>query len=88
MARFVFLLFGVLRIAGLWAAEYDIPAALRFTLERGEGDSPIVYYFSVPETTDESYPILLLCEGSSSERDLETVFFIRQWFADRVVPLQ
>lgn len=31
------------------AAEYDIPPSIRFTLDREEGFTPIIYYFSTPD---------------------------------------
>jgi pimeloyl-ACP methyl ester carboxylesterase len=68
--------------------EYNIPPSIRFTIEREESASPIVYYFSPPDTYSRGYPILILCEGSSSKGNIGSVFFIREYFAKRVQPLQ
>lgn len=84
---FLLLCFGFLEISCSWASEYHIPPSIRFTLEHEEDCLPIVYYFSSPDKIDEAYPILLLCEGSSSKGNLGSVFFIREWFSDRVSPL-
>lgn len=70
------------------ADQYNIPSSIRFTLERENNESPIVYYFSHPEAIDKSYPILVLCEGSSSKGDIRSVFWIRNHFTERVEPLQ
>lgn len=72
----------------LKADEYNIPPSIRFTIDREESTLPIVYYFSPPDTIDRTYPILVLCEGSSSKGDVGSVFFIREYFAERVQPLQ
>ena len=71
----------------LKAEKYDIPSSIRFTAQREENASPIVYYFSPPTTINKTYPILILCEGSSSKGDLESVLFIRKYFAERVQSL-
>jgi len=71
------------------AGQYNIPPSIRFTIEReNNNESSIVYYFSSPNAVDESYPILVLCEGSTSKSDIESVFFIRNYFVERVEPLQ
>lgn len=70
------------------ADQHTIPSSMRFTIEREEGALPIVYYFTPPDVNSESYPILVLCEGSSSKEDVGSVFFIREYFAARVQPLQ
>lgn len=71
----------------LEAKQYDIPTAIRFTIEREDGELPIVYYFSPPDNND-PYPILILCDGSSSKGDIRSVFFIRECLEDRILPLQ
>lgn len=71
----------------LKADEYNIPPSIRFTIDREENALPIVYYFTPPDAAQD-YPILLLCEGSSSKGDVRSVFFIREYFAERVQPLQ
>lgn len=67
--------------------ECNIPPSIRFTTDREENAVPIVYYFSPPDRLDKTYPILILCEGSSSKGDLGSVFFIRKYFAEKVQPL-
>ncbi len=73
--------------ASLKADEYNIPPSIRFTIDREEYALPIVYYFSEPNIIDGTYPILILCEGSSSRWDVGSVFFIREYFAERIKPL-
>lgn len=85
--RFLFLILSFFGAFYSWASSLDIPSDIRFTLDREEGSCPIVYYFTPPEKTDETYPILILCEGSSSKNDLKSVFFIREYFLDRVSAL-
>lgn len=68
----------------LKAHECHIPNSLRFAIEREENASPIVYYFSSPDIVDRTYPILILCEGSSSKKDVESVFFIREYLASLI----
>lgn len=81
---FILCFYGAVKIQ---AEEYNIPPSIRFTLDREGSTSPLVYYFSPPDTA-QNYPILLLCEGSSNKGDLGSVFFIRNYFAERVQPLQ
>lgn len=66
--------------------EYD--ASTRFTLEKENSTSPIVYYFSTPDTADKPYPILVLCEGSTSKGHIGSVLFIRNYLAPKIKPLQ
>lgn len=70
------------------ADQYNIPPSIRFTVERENNESSIVYYFSPPDSIDKSYPILVLCEGSTSKGDIGSVFFIRNYFVERVEPLR
>lgn len=72
----------------LKAEEYNISPSIRFTIDREENVLPIVYYFSPPDAINREYPILVLCEGSSSKGDIGSVFFIREYFAERIRPLQ
>ncbi len=67
------------------AEAYNIPPAIRFTLERSEADSPIIYYFSKPHA--ETYPILVLCDGSEQKGNLRSVFHIREFFSQRIEDL-
>ncbi len=74
----------LLSCAHVCATDYDIPSSIRFSLNREASASPLVYYFSSPELLDNSYPILVLCDGSESKEDLRSVFFIRDYFAERM----
>ncbi len=66
------------------AAEYDIPPSIRFTLDREESPSPIVYYFSSPDASETTYPIFIICDGSESKRSERSIFFVRDFFAERI----
>ncbi len=67
MKWIVVVLFGFLQFSQANAVEsYNIPPYIRFALDREGSSSPLVYYFSPPDTAQD-YPILLLCEGSSSK---------------------
>ncbi|MBP9842216.1 MAG: hypothetical protein KBC64_07345 [Simkaniaceae bacterium] len=54
----------------------------RFCLSREEGNSPIVYYLSAPQV--ESYPILVICDGSGKRSGL----FMRECLTSWLEPLQ
>lgn len=69
------------------AAEYDIPSSIRFTCDRKDTASEIVYYFKKPVISAENYPILILCEGSSLKGDLESVMFMFKYFEEQVAAL-
>lgn len=66
------------------AAGYDIPPSIRFTLEREDSSSPIVYYFSLPDAAEQPYPILIMCDGSESKGSERSVFFVRDFFTERI----
>lgn len=85
----VFCLFCILFCSCIYAeaSPYNIPSSIRYTIEREEGESPIVYYFTTPEINNDSYPILILCEGSSNLDDIDSVYFIRDYLSARVQPL-
>ena len=83
---FVFCLLSLTCCHQTEASHYDIPPEVRFTLNREEGSSPIVYYFSKPKEA-ETYPILILCEGSSNMLDLKSVFYIRNYLAEKIEAL-
>ena len=80
--KFIFCILCVLSWK-LWAESptYNIRPSVRFTLDREGSASPLVYYFSKPDAAQD-YPILVLCEGSSSKEDLGSVFFIREYFSE------
>lgn len=88
MKRIILILLFIISLGSIAnAANYDISPPIRFTLDREESISPLVYYFSPPHTAQD-YPILVLCEGSSSKGNLHSVLFIRDYFAQRIQSLQ
>lgn len=67
------------------AAEYDIPPSIRFTLDREECSTPIIYYFSTPDAAPgKTYPIFIICDGSVSKGNERSIFFVRDFFAGRI----
>ncbi len=66
------------------ATEYDIPQSIRFTLEREESSSSIVYYFSPPDAIEKPYPIFIICDGSESKGGERSILLVRDFFAERV----
>ena len=64
--------------------EYEIPSSLRFTCSRGDVDSEIVYYYKKPAETVESFPILILCDGSSTKGALRSMMFMFKYFEEQV----
>lgn len=66
------------------ATEDDIPPSIRFTLEREESFPPIVYYFSPPDTNNKPFPIFIICDGSESKGSERSIFFVRDFFEERV----
>lgn len=61
------------------ASDFDVLPAIRFTLERESGASPIVYYLTKPDLINTPYPILIVCDGSLSKGHLTSVLFMRQY---------
>jgi pimeloyl-ACP methyl ester carboxylesterase len=58
---------------------YEIPASSRFTTKRLTLNSPdIIYYFSRPKT--DSFPIAILCGGSSLEENLSSIIHFHRYF--------
>lgn len=76
----------VLMFGALWFGACN--AVLRCTCQRTDSGPDIVYYFSAPtkksKKKSKNYPIVMLCEGSSSKDDLKSVLFIRQHFSARI----
>ena len=56
----------------------------RFTCPRDGGNSEIVYYFSKPSAQPKNYPIVMLCEGSSSKGDLKSVLRMNHDFGTSI----
>ncbi len=84
---FVFIAFVVLFELKADAVNWDIPSHVRIELARERGASPLVYYFSKPELAEKPYPILILCDGSTS-KDLRSAFYIWNYFFDKIQSLQ
>jgi hypothetical protein len=57
-------------------APYEIPASSRFTAKRDADAPDIVYYLSKPNVT--SYPIAILCGGSSSKDDITSIIHVHR----------
>jgi hypothetical protein len=88
MKHIIFYLVAIISLGlNIEAAGYDISPSLRFTLERENRASPLVYYFTSPDVSNQSYPILVLCDGSDSKGNLRSVLFIREYFAERICAL-
>lgn len=84
---FAFLFAAISLFIQVDATEYDIPPSIRFTLEREEISSPIVYYFSPPDALEKSYPIFVICDGSESKGSERSIFMVRDFFDERVSSL-
>ena len=67
------------------SSPYIVPSSIRYTLDRNLNDEPMIYYFSKPDI--DSYYILVLCEGSSSIDDIDSVLGSRYFYEDRVKSL-
>ncbi len=58
---------------------YEIPASSQFTVNRHDLTAPdIICYFSSPKSN--SYPIAILCGGSSSENDIQSIIHFHRYF--------
>ncbi|HAB99601.1 MAG TPA: hypothetical protein DCE71_07260 [Parachlamydiales bacterium] len=87
--RLIFsILIGLFAYPYLQADEYNIPPSIRFTIDREGSSPPLVYYFTSPDYADKTYPILVLCEGSTSKGDLRSVCWFREYFSEKIRPLQ
>src|SRR5688572_24411945 len=76
--RFILFILCFCGAINIQAEEYNIPPSIRFTLDREPRTSPIVYYFSKPDSIKTPYPILIICDGSLSKDNLTSVLFMRQ----------
>lgn len=59
-------------------ARYEIPASSRFTAKRDADGPDIVYYLSKPDVS--SYPIAIVCTGSTSRDSITSVIDIQSIF--------
>jgi len=65
---------------------YTIPARARYTTPRPhEKDPDIIYYFTPPQK--ESYPIALICTGSSTKECLYSIIHIHRYFLKEFMDL-
>lgn len=80
-----FFLIAVIICSSLSAhCQIDLPTPLRFTCKRSGNNADIVYYFNAPSKQPKDFPIVVLCEGSSGEGDLESVMFMHQYFRSQI----
>jgi hypothetical protein len=66
------------------ATEYNIPPSIRYSLDREESSSPIIYYFFEPNNSLKTYPIFIICDGSDIKDQERSVFYIMDFFKERV----
>lgn len=65
---------------------YEIPASCRFVAKRQDPLAPeIVYYQSLPKET--SFPIAILCEGSSDKNNIASVIHFHRYFLQEFMDL-
>lgn len=65
---------------------YEIPASSRYTCGRSaEGAPDIVYYFTSPK--EDSFPIAVLCTGSSSPGSVSSVIHLHRYFLQECLDL-
>ncbi len=65
-------------------SNYQVPPSCRYSLTRPEG-TDLIYYFSKPHVS--SYPITILCEGSSSKNNLYSVVHLHRYFLEELMGL-
>ena len=66
---------------------YDIPTSSRYTYERPRAGEPdIVYYLSSPKAN--SFPIAVLCTGSSSKGSVSSVIHFHRYFLQECLDLE
>lgn len=63
---------------------YKIPASSRYTLTR-ENNSELIYYLSKPQQS--SFPIAILCGGSSSRNDIVSIIHFYRYFLKEFLDL-
>jgi pimeloyl-ACP methyl ester carboxylesterase len=65
---------------------YEIPASSRFAVNSSEAGAPnIISYFSAPKA--DSYPIAILCGGSSSAADIQSIIHFHRYFLQEFLDL-
>lgn len=68
------------------ATEYNIPPSIRSTCFRDNSEQEIIFYFKAPDSNP-SYPILILCGGSSNKESIGSEFFMFEYFREKVAAL-
>lgn len=66
-------------------APYDIPLSARLTTTRAADEPDIVYYLSRP--TQPTYPIAILCGGSTLEADISSIIHFHRYFLKEFLDL-
>ena len=61
---------------------YTIPASSRFI---AKSDPDVIYYFSAP--TSESFPIAIVCGGSSSKTDIQSIIHVHRYLLQEFLDL-
>ena len=65
---------------------YEIPTSSRFAVNRSEVAAPdVISYFSAPKS--DSYPIAILCGGSSSAGDVQSIIHFHRYFLQEFLDL-
>jgi hypothetical protein len=65
---------------------YEIPSSSRYTMSRHAAGAPdIVYYMSKPKA--DSYPIAVLCTGSSNRNTIDSVIHFHRYFLQEFMDL-
>jgi len=66
---------------------YNIPPSSRFTTKRSDANAPdVVYYMSTP--TQSPFPIAILCGGSSSKNDINSIIHFHRYFLEEFLALR
>ncbi|GAO97675.1 alpha/beta hydrolase family protein [Caedimonas varicaedens] len=61
------------------APHYDIPPSSRFTVRRLEADAPDIVYYFTKAKGGERYPIALVCGGSSSPDEIDSIIHVHRY---------
>jgi pimeloyl-ACP methyl ester carboxylesterase len=65
---------------------YEIPASSQFMVNRSEVAAPdVISYFSPPKS--DHYPIAILCGGSSSPHDIQSIIHFHRYFLQEFLDL-
>lgn len=68
-------------------SNYAIPASSRFTINRTQNDAPqIVYYISKPHNC-QTYPIAIVCGGSTGKNDIGSIIHVHRYFLQEFLDL-